>query len=226
MRVQTAKGEHWFYRHSGQPVRNAVRVTTDAGELEIDIRGDGGYVVGPGSTHHTGHVYKAPEPWPPTLDALPVFSPGWFAAPQKQEQAATDGSIPKGRRDNHLASLAGSMRARGMTPAAIEAALLEENRRRCSPPLEDCDVKRIAASVGRYEPDRRDEPSAPVLKTLSTVRTEAVIALWPRRLFKERSRCSLATPARGKAICPTTSRLAYPRVPNGPMVDTPRWAMS
>lgn len=60
--------------------------------------------------------------------------------------------IPNGGRNAHLTSLAGSMRHRGMTREAIEAALLVENASRCSPPLPEKDVKTIAGSVSRYDP--------------------------------------------------------------------------
>jgi hypothetical protein len=39
-----------------------------------------------------------------------------------------------------------------MSPESIEAALLEENRRRCDPPLPEAEVRRIAESVSKYEP--------------------------------------------------------------------------
>jgi Protein of unknown function (DUF3631)/Primase C terminal 1 (PriCT-1) len=65
----------------------------------------------------------------------------------------TPDSIPRGQRNNHLTSLAGTMRRRGMAPDAIAAALLVENGKRCRPPLADAEVHRIAASVGRYAPD-------------------------------------------------------------------------
>lgn len=61
-------------------------------------------------------------------------------------------TIPDGQRSKTLTSLAGTMRRRGMTQEAIEAALLEENRSKCSPPLSDKDVRDIARSVSRYEP--------------------------------------------------------------------------
>jgi KaiC/GvpD/RAD55 family RecA-like ATPase len=61
--------------------------------------------------------------------------------------------IPEGGRDTYLASLAGSMRRRGMTMAEIEAALRVINEGRCNPPLDRRDVDRIAWSVARYEPD-------------------------------------------------------------------------
>lgn len=61
-------------------------------------------------------------------------------------------TIMEGARNATLASLAGSMRQRGMSEAAILAALREENRR-CRPPLEDEEVERIAKSIARYEPE-------------------------------------------------------------------------
>lgn len=59
----------------------------------------------------------------------------------------------EGGRNDALTSLAGAMRRRGMSAEAIRAALLVENRTRCTPPLDDEEVEVIGASVGRYEPD-------------------------------------------------------------------------
>lgn len=63
-------------------------------------------------------------------------------------------SVPvlAGQRNSTLASLAGTMRRRGMTKAEILAALLAANRGRCRPPLEESEVRRIAASIARYPP--------------------------------------------------------------------------
>lgn len=61
--------------------------------------------------------------------------------------------VPEGSRNATLTSLAGTMRRRGMSVEAIFAALQEENAVRCQPPLDDDEVRRIADSVGRYEPD-------------------------------------------------------------------------
>jgi predicted ATP-dependent serine protease len=60
--------------------------------------------------------------------------------------------ITEGERNAALTSLAGSMRRRGATQASIEAALLEENAQRCRPPLHQAEVRQIARSIGRYEP--------------------------------------------------------------------------
>jgi Bifunctional DNA primase/polymerase, N-terminal len=38
-------------------MRNKARIKYQGEPLEIDIRADGGYVVGPGSVHPNGHLY-------------------------------------------------------------------------------------------------------------------------------------------------------------------------
>lgn len=51
--VETAKGRHRYFKHPGFKVRNFARRLTGC-----DLRGDGGYVVGPESIHPDGIVYK------------------------------------------------------------------------------------------------------------------------------------------------------------------------
>jgi len=74
---------------------------------------------------------------------------GWLQHVTNRTVAPT---IASGERNATLTSLAGSMRRRGMSTDAIEAALLAENAARCSPPLADGEVRGIATSVARYEP--------------------------------------------------------------------------
>jgi hypothetical protein len=52
--VITANGRHLYFTTSGMLIGNSV------GKLGpgIDVRGDGGYVVGAGSVHPSGHVYR------------------------------------------------------------------------------------------------------------------------------------------------------------------------
>jgi putative DNA primase/helicase len=51
--ARTAKGRHIYFRHPGFEVKNFVRKLPGC-----DLRGDGGYVVAPGSIHPTGAVYQ------------------------------------------------------------------------------------------------------------------------------------------------------------------------
>ena len=63
LRVQTAKGQHRYYPFSAdRPMRNKCRVTYQSDVLELDIRAEGGYVVGPGSIHPNGHIYRREGP--------------------------------------------------------------------------------------------------------------------------------------------------------------------
>jgi putative DNA primase/helicase len=68
--------------------------------------------------------------------------------------AAIGATIPEGRRNDTLTSLAGTMRRRGMGFDEIEAALLVTNNKRCDPPLAEDEVRKIASSVCRYKPAR------------------------------------------------------------------------
>ena len=80
--------------------------------------------------------------------------------PASRTKALQEGErIPDGRRDKTLTSLAGTMRRRGMSEEAIFAALLKENEAKCDPPLPEHEVRKIAHSVGRYEPKAPQEES-------------------------------------------------------------------
>lgn len=161
MMCRTAKGFHRYYRHPGGEVRNGVRVDTADGPLAIDIRGDGGYVVGPGSTHPSGIIYSAPNPWPKSLDEVPRYSPAWFQSAPKPAVPSppSAGAFPEGQRNSSLTRLAGSMRRRGASHDATLAALRAENAAKCVPPLEDSEVVEIAESMQRYTPDEAAVPS-------------------------------------------------------------------
>ena len=79
-RSRTAKGEHRFYRHPGVAIGNKVRINTPDPAIKIDIRGDGGYVVAPGSQHRTGTMYEWIDGPPPAACELPLFDPTWIGS--------------------------------------------------------------------------------------------------------------------------------------------------
>jgi hypothetical protein len=61
--------------------------------------------------------------------------------------------LAEGTRNTSLYRLARSLRAKGLSDAAILAALLEENRTKCNPPLPDDEVRQLAQHVVG-QPDR------------------------------------------------------------------------
>src|SRR5262249_8032419 len=94
-------------------------------------------------------------------DGAPLVKiPEWLLARLTQSPAeggaknrrSLSAKICQGSRNATLTSLAGAMRRRGMSEAAIVAALCAENEERCEPSLDIEEVRAIAASVARYEP--------------------------------------------------------------------------
>jgi hypothetical protein len=73
MRTRTGKGKHFAFRHPGVVIKNNVKL----GGMALDVRGDGGYVVAPGSIHPNGSMYEEEGSWGPGA-ALPLFQPAWL----------------------------------------------------------------------------------------------------------------------------------------------------
>jgi hypothetical protein len=149
-RVRTGGGGvHLYFAYPGTSLKNKVGLFAG-----VDVRADGGYVLAPGSNHKSGEIYSWKQDHEPSDVAIPDL-PDFLLEKMRGELpppsgSESDGSIRDGHRNDTLASLGGTMRARGMSPDSIEAALLVENERRCQPPLEVSEVKSIAASISRY----------------------------------------------------------------------------
>jgi len=154
-RVDTARGYHLYYiQPPGIETKNQA-----SGELGngIDIRGDGGYVVAPPSVHLlTGKVYEVSDA------RIPVPAPDWLLEAVLRVKKRRDqmgehlvpAKIEKGSRDNSMARIAGQLRWLGLETEEMLRAMLEVNKQRFKPPLEESDVIRIAKSIGQKEPGR------------------------------------------------------------------------
>jgi hypothetical protein len=102
MRQRSRKGEHRLYRHPGVHVGNRVGCGVGGRPFAMDVRGDGGYIVGPCCVHRTGHVYSEVEPWTASaLERLPLFDPAWFDDAEAKRRApagtppdTTEGHVP------------------------------------------------------------------------------------------------------------------------------------
>lgn len=78
---------------------------------------------------------------PPLADCAPVT----VGAPDI-------GAIAEGKRNATLTSFAGKMRRGGLEESEIAAALAAMNAERCDPRLPEAEVRKVAASISRYEP--------------------------------------------------------------------------
>lgn len=121
----------------------------------VDVRGEGGYIVAPPSVGANGTAYAwAVEPSEALVDCpawgLDLIRGANGAERPRHEPLAPGELIPQGERNDRLFRLAASLRAKGLSEPAIRAALLEENRLRCDPPLPAGEVEKIAESAGRY----------------------------------------------------------------------------
>jgi hypothetical protein len=158
--AKTPRGLHlWYIWPDGE-----TRIRNSAGKIAegVDVRGEGGYVVIPPSIHPSGAAYT----WQ-NFGAI-ASSPSWlldlvirgsghvepkFLIGGNGTNGARGPKIPRGQRNSVLASLAGSIRRRGLDQDAICAALLAHNAAHCDPPLAEAELRTIANSVCRYQPD-------------------------------------------------------------------------
>jgi hypothetical protein len=147
-------GAHYYFTFE-EGLQNAVRFAPG-----LDIRTEGGLVVGVGSKT------KRPYTWEAAFalgdDLKPARMPDWLASLIRAANAPAVGGarlmlpaqIPAGERNNWLYKLARSLKARGMSAAAIGLAVQSENSTRCSPPMSDDEVRQLVDHA-TTEPDQK-----------------------------------------------------------------------
>ncbi len=118
----------------------------------VEFRGAGAYVVAPPSVHPSGVAYEGELPLVSELPPIPEPVMRLLERSDNGSASVVAGDIPVNERNKTLASLAGSMRRRGMGEAEILAALEVTNRTRCASPLPAREVAGIARSIARYDP--------------------------------------------------------------------------
>lgn len=163
--VRTPRGGlHEYYKGQGK---------TQTGLYKgVDVRAGGGLVVAPPSMFY-GKAYKWENP--PVLYPLAGVSEAVesFLTPKadglkRKDRYTVPESIPEGGRTSALVALAGSLIGKGLSPEAAEAAIKEENERRCEPPLTDEELRREVFPALRRgwdagAPYTRDLPIRPQL---------------------------------------------------------------
>jgi hypothetical protein len=84
------RGVHRYYRHplDGARYPNRARIKVAPGQkIALDVRADGGFVVGPGSPHESGVTYEPTRQWDPAeIATLPVYDPSWWPVVEELPQ--------------------------------------------------------------------------------------------------------------------------------------------
>ena len=114
----------------------------------VDVRGAESYAILPPS------VLAAPYTWHNTNPILPlpddVIELVTDVRRQRKDHIKSGKPFSEGGRNDHLISMAGSMRNAGFDQTSILAALTETNKTRCIPPLNIREVESITESAMRY----------------------------------------------------------------------------
>jgi putative DNA primase/helicase len=143
------KGHRYYRQVPG--VENIAQ--SDTLYRDFSLRVTNMYCVSPGSVHPaTGRQYRllaSGAPAAPSEQEI-AFWTSEKKAPTKPKAPEEGTPILQGARNATLTSIAGGLRQKGLNRDELEAVLLRMNEERCQPPLDDNEVKAIAASVARY----------------------------------------------------------------------------
>ena len=121
----------------------------------IDLLSDGHYfVVSPSVVNNKSYEWELSSS--PFDGVAPSVIPNsWIEkiTNNKKEKSEQSSGLIQGNRNTGLTSLAGAMRNYGMTESEILAAISVANETRCEIPLPSSEIRQIAKSVSRYEPE-------------------------------------------------------------------------
>ncbi len=137
----------------------------------LELKGEGCYVVGPGSRHPSGAVYRVVK------DGTPSPAPAWMLEAERDAvrdrgtgergPVAVDVAgppIPDGGRNRELTRIAGRLHDGTRDLEALARDLEAVNSTRCQPPLPTAEVGKIAASIHRRKPCKTAPAVTPRVK--------------------------------------------------------------
>lgn len=139
-------GFHYYFLYDKPDISVSAGLIGDG----LDIRGQNGLVIAPGSLHISGHLYRwlnlvKPLPAPEGLiQLLREVQP-------KRGARQVPAYIEDGKRRVALLAFGGAMRAWGCDAEEIYAALWEINERRCKTPCPEDHIWAIAVDCAKLD---------------------------------------------------------------------------
>ncbi len=152
-KVRTPGGYHLYFKHH-PGIRTGVGVIGKG----VDVRSDGGYVVGPGSVVD-GSVYNwVVSPEEQELEEVPEWLlPGSRLLRRMGNTPTLDNNIQEGGRNMAMIGLAGSLVGRKVPPNIVLETMLYINDRMLESPLPRAEVAEVHASAERRWRDEMEE---------------------------------------------------------------------
>ena len=140
-------GRHLYYQYpTGQNIRNKVGIAPG-----VDIRANGGYVVGAPSILANGRAYEWEVSGYPNEHAIAELPPTWVKwLIEKCGRFVLPYETRKGSRNDTLHRYGASLRAQNYPAERIRELLTTYNRESCRPPIDDRELEKILSSVLRY----------------------------------------------------------------------------
>jgi hypothetical protein len=176
---KTGKGKHAIYAHPGYEVRNRGRLAP-----EVDIRGDGGYIVVEPSVHETGVVYEwvyiegfngfddltqYEPPQAQVSESYPKLGQGNLNKDLSNVSPwiSEDDPCPMGRRNNTLAQLVGHWLNENPDYFAALDRAKQWNVARCNPQLGESELTTTVRSI--YRRHVTNSPTPPQAEPVEVV---------------------------------------------------------
>jgi len=190
---KTPNGAHVFYRTNGRPVKNKVRIAPD-----VDVRGDGGYVLIAPSKHPSGKIYEL---------VFPVEGSGWEdltefpydKLPQADKKPVKYDPVDEGERNITTARIAGKLIKDGADYQGMLDYLLFQNSR-CNPPQPEQDVEKTAKSIWKthFENHPFDKPLSNPQQSSAEISKSANPSAPPQQILSNPSAISPKSSAQQK----------------------------
>jgi hypothetical protein len=150
----------YFQAPTGLTIKNSASKIAD----RVDVRAAGGFLMVPPSVRgDRGYEWRGGEilnVGPDQLPELPQFITDLLVVSSTARKASpvpTEGLIFEKVRNHTLFRLASKWRGMGLGHDQILVLLRLENVNRCRPPLEDAELKCIAASASKFPPNEPDD---------------------------------------------------------------------
>jgi hypothetical protein len=216
-----------------RPAGETTLIGNKAGIIpNVDIRGDGGYVVAPPSLHQNGKVYIWHVPLTKELPPLPKKLLDLITNPPKPVTSTSLGfdtksaleGVPEGQRDETIFKLASKLRGADV-PIDTARTLVLEAASKCTPPYPEREaVAKVERAYSRYAPRDMAAPLPSVARQGSfwpeLVSIESVISspqgpgtdwLWTDTLPTGSASLLVAKPKVGKSNIAVNLALAVAR---------------